>query len=148
MTQLYDGATGHTAPKLETILITREIYPISLLDDLRKVYRTVLYYPLPFIPDPSDPSIHLPSAHELASADVMLFMTVPPNLHDIKQMPKAKFFQSLMAGYTHITDHPFFKSIPESSTVQFASASGIHVSTIGSLDAKHTIRLCDADELA
>ena len=60
---------------------------------------------------------------------------MPPNLTSFSQTPKLKLFQLLSAGSNHVENTPYFQSVPESSDLILASASGIHVSAI----AEHVI---------
>ncbi|GAA5880407.1 hypothetical protein JCM16303_003932 [Sporobolomyces ruberrimus] len=72
-----------------------------------------------------------PSAEDLKDADVIFGLTIPKELKTIDQVPNLKLYQAVSAGYSHITDTEFFKTLPEKESLMFANASGIHVSTIG-----------------
>lgn len=66
----------------------------------------------------------------------MLFtFRLPSSLRSFDQTPKLKLFQLLSAGSNHIENTPYYHSIPASSDLILASASGIHVSAI----AEHVI---------
>ncbi|BGP19619.1 hypothetical protein JCM10213_008321 [Rhodosporidiobolus nylandii] len=116
--------------EFETLLIYHPLAPASVVDDLRRIFPTVLYYPV----QPSKAATEdtqLPSDEDYARADAIFSFILPPNLKDFKQTPRLKLFQGLSAGYSHIEESEFYKTIPEDSEVTFANASGIHVSTIG-----------------
>ncbi|GAA6036358.1 hypothetical protein JCM8097_001683 [Rhodosporidiobolus ruineniae] len=121
-----------TQPEVEfkTVLVYTPLAD-SILDELRKHFETVLYFGVPqFVPLPAGAQLPTPSDYE--QVDALFGFTVPPNLTNVKQTPRLKLFQGLSAGYGHITSTEFYKSVPEEGgQVTFASASGIHVSTIG-----------------
>ncbi|BGP02979.1 D-isomer specific 2-hydroxyacid dehydrogenase [Rhodotorula toruloides] len=120
--------TAHKV-ELKTVLVYGPL-AAPLLDDFRSTFDEVLYYPItPFAP--RDESESLPTDDDYARADVLFGFQIPFNLKDWKQTPRLKLFQGCSAGYGHVTDTEYFKSIPEDADVIFASASGIHVSTIG-----------------
>lgn len=60
---------------------------------------------------------------------------MPPGLDSYEQTPKLKLFQLLSAGSNHVENTPYFQSVPKSSDLILATASGIHVSAI----AEHVI---------
>ncbi|GAA5992144.1 hypothetical protein JCM10908_001786 [Rhodotorula pacifica] len=102
----------------------------EVVDSLRSIFDEVIFYEVQqFSPDiEKQPQ---PTDEELARTDVFLGFHMPPKVKDWKQTPRLKLFQGCSAGYTHITDSDYYKSIPKDADVIFASASGIHVSTIG-----------------
>ncbi|GAA5992146.1 hypothetical protein JCM10908_001787 [Rhodotorula pacifica] len=102
----------------------------EVVDPLRSVFDEVIFYGVQHVgPDIEDQP--QPTDEELARADVFLGFHMPPKVKDWKQTPRLKLFQGCLAGYAHITDSDYYKSIPTDADVIFASASGIHVSTIG-----------------
>ncbi|GAA6010499.1 hypothetical protein JCM10207_001334 [Rhodosporidiobolus poonsookiae] len=116
-------------PSLDTLLVYGPLPP-PVLEHLRSSFARVLYYDVaPFVPVPEGAT--LPSDDDYAQADVVFSFVIPPNLKSWKQTPRLRLFQGLSAGYGHITDTEYFKSIPKEAEVIFANASGIHVSTIG-----------------
>ncbi|GAA6060938.1 hypothetical protein JCM10212_003846 [Sporobolomyces blumeae] len=94
----------------------------ALLDSLRSSFDRVIYYGQ----DDGEPS-----ADDLAHADVFLGLQVPKRLESVDQVPRLKLFETVSAGFSHITDTPFFQNLPDESDLMFANSSGIHVSTIG-----------------
>lgn len=119
---------------LDTLLVLCVLTPLSLLQDLERLYKKVIYAPLPlFAPHEGfPPSTVLPTPEQFESADAIIGLFIPPNLTSVAQTPNLKLWQCLSAGYAHITSTPYFKSIPEDSGLIFASASGIHVSAYAS----------------
>lgn len=113
--------TQHRDP-FTTVLVCRSIHPDSLLADLHKIFQNVRYFP--------DDGTQ-PSTEDFADADAIFTFMLPPALVDFTQTPRLKLFQLLSAGVGHITGTPYYLSIPSSSPVVFASASGIHACTIG-----------------
>ncbi|GAA5995386.1 uncharacterized protein JCM10292_005138 [Rhodotorula paludigena] len=114
---------------LDTLLVYGPLAD-DLLSTLRTIFSEVIYRPVtPFQPRiESEPQ---PTDDELARADAIFGFQIPFNLKKWEQTPRLKLFQGLSAGFSHITDTDYYKSIPDSADVIFASASGIHVSTIG-----------------
>ncbi|GAA5877704.1 hypothetical protein JCM8547_003802 [Rhodosporidiobolus lusitaniae] len=113
----------------ETVLIYGPLAD-DLVEGLKAVFTKVIHYAVPqFVPLSAD--VSLPTDEDYRSIDAFFGFTVPPNLTSWKQTPRLKLFQGLSAGYNHVEASEFFKSLPEESPVSFASASGIHVSTIG-----------------
>ncbi|KAL8292669.1 hypothetical protein RQP46_001281 [Phenoliferia psychrophenolica] len=117
----------------DTLLVATVLTPASLLGDLKARFKTVHYVPLPPIaPNGSFPEGTIfPTEEQVASADVILSLFLPPSLTSITQAPRLRLFQAISAGYAHLTSTPFFQSLPEDHPLIFASASGIHVSAIG-----------------
>lgn len=132
--------TAHKV-ELKTVLVYGPLAD-PLLDDLRSTFDEVLYYPItPFAP--RDESEALPSDDDYKRADVLFGFQIPFNLKDWKQTPRLKLFQGCSAGYGHVTDTDYFKSIPGDADVIFASASGIHVCVadlLGVVQRKKLIR--------
>ncbi|GAA5893479.1 hypothetical protein JCM6882_007833 [Rhodosporidiobolus microsporus] len=120
------------AQPLETLLVVTPLAD-NLLEQLRSLFPEVLYYPVTEFPprDPSLPPLPHPSDDVYARVDAIFGQCPPSNLTRWEQTPRLKLFQGVSAGYSHITDTDFAASIPEDADVSFASASGIHVSTIG-----------------
>ncbi|GAA5877694.1 hypothetical protein JCM8547_003800 [Rhodosporidiobolus lusitaniae] len=112
----------------ETLLV---LYPLEppILDSLRTVFPRVLYYPSqgPSCP----PDAPLPSAEEWKTVDAIFTFALPDVLTSLEQVPRLKLVQGCSAGYSHLEQCAFYKSLPSPSPVTFANASGIHVSTIG-----------------
>ncbi|BGP51238.1 hypothetical protein JCM10450v2_007167 [Rhodotorula kratochvilovae] len=120
--------TAHQV-QLDTLLVITPLQD-DVLALLRDLFPTVLYYATPpFVP--YDPAHPIPTEEDYARADAVFGFAIPHNLKSFEQTPRLKLWQGLSAGYSHITDTDYFKSIPNSADVIFASASGIHVSTIG-----------------
>ncbi|GAA5899574.1 hypothetical protein JCM8208_000595 [Rhodotorula glutinis] len=120
--------TAHQV-KLDTLLVITPLAP-DVLDLLRSLFAEVIHHATPPFA-PYDPAHPIPTADEYARADAIFAFTVPNNLESFDQTPRLKLWQGLSAGYSHLTDTKYFKSIPSESEVIFASASGIHVRTIG-----------------
>ncbi|GAA5925397.1 uncharacterized protein JCM15063_005014 [Sporobolomyces koalae] len=72
-----------------------------------------------------------PSEQDLQDSDVILGLTIPKALERVEQVKNLKLYQAVSAGFSHITDTPFFQHLPDDSPLMFANSSGIHVSTIG-----------------
>ncbi|GAA5973052.1 hypothetical protein JCM11641_000387 [Rhodosporidiobolus odoratus] len=104
-------------------------YTPQVLDSLQQIIPNVIHYPtVAFQPLPED--TQHPADEDYAKADAIFAFFIPPNLKSFKQTPNLKLFQGLSAGYSHIEETEYYKTIPEDSEVTFANASGIHVSTI------------------
>ncbi|KAK4057480.1 hypothetical protein OIO90_001549 [Microbotryomycetes sp. JL221] len=116
--------------EMDTLLVLNPVYPPSILDDLRQQWSTVIYKPRKQF-SPPQPDDVLPTDQDLAQADAILCFQLPDNLMSVQQVPKLKFVQALSAGFTQFEHHPFYKSLTSKDDIIFASASGIHVSTIG-----------------
>lgn len=116
--------TAHQV-KLDTLLVVTPL-PDDVLDELRSLFPEVIYHATPPFA-PYDPSHPIPTEDDYARADAFFGFAIPNNLKNWQQTPRLKLFQGLSAGYSHITDTPYFKSIPDDADVIFASASGIHV---------------------
>ncbi|KAK4052728.1 hypothetical protein OIV83_002015 [Microbotryomycetes sp. JL201] len=116
--------------KLENLLVLNPVTPLSLLDDLRKQWTNVIYAPKKQF-SPPRPDDVLPTDEQLAQADAILAFQLPDGLISVQQVPRLKYVQALSAGYTQFEHHEFYKSLTNKDNITFASASGIHVSTIG-----------------
>ncbi|KAM0786820.1 hypothetical protein ACM66B_002251 [Microbotryomycetes sp. NB124-2] len=116
--------------KLENLLVLNPVSPLSLLDELRKSWKTVSYAPKKQF-SPPHPDDVLPTEDQLAQADAILAFQLPAELISVQQVPRLKLVQALSAGFTQFEHHEFYKSLTNKDHISFASASGIHVSTIG-----------------
>ncbi|GAA5866819.1 hypothetical protein JCM1840_004277 [Sporobolomyces johnsonii] len=115
---------------LRTLLIYTPLQPPSLVEDLKAVFPVVKYFPIQnFAPIKEGDAV--PTEQDFKDADAIFSFVIPPGLTSVDQAPRLKLFQGLSAGYSHVTGTEFFKSLPEDNEMMFASASGIHVSTIG-----------------
>lgn len=115
-----------TADKLHLSTVLVYGHLPEVIDSLQSIFDQVIFYDVQqFASDIEDQP--QPTDEELARADVFLGFHMPPRVKDWKQTPRLKLFQGCSAGYTHITDSDYYKSIPKDADVIFASASGIHV---------------------
>ncbi|GAA5909962.1 hypothetical protein JCM6882_008413 [Rhodosporidiobolus microsporus] len=117
---------------LHTLVVYGPLNPPTLIDHLRTFFPVVHHFPVPnpFAPADQIKDSELPTADALSEADAIFSFTVPGNLKSAEQVPRLKLFQGLSAGYGHISDTEFVKSLTDEK-ITFANASGIHVSTIG-----------------
>ncbi|KAK4703350.1 NADPH:quinone reductase, partial [Phenoliferia sp. Uapishka_3] len=114
---------------LKTALIYQNVGSPELLDQVTKMFDRVIYYEVDgFHFSPNWPH---PTEAELASADVLFAVQLPPNLISIDQMPRLQFFQGLSSGVGHILSSPFWQSIPQDYPLAFSNATGLQVSSIG-----------------
>ncbi|KAL8290608.1 hypothetical protein RQP46_002866 [Phenoliferia psychrophenolica] len=115
---------------LDTLLIVYPLQPPSLVDDLRKVFKKVLNYPILAGNDYSGRVVPLPPAEALAEADVILCFHLPSNLTSFSQTPNLKLLQLVGAGAFQVTNTDFYRSIPEDSPLILSNSTGIHVPAI------------------
>ncbi|GAA5826694.1 hypothetical protein JCM11251_002858 [Rhodosporidiobolus azoricus] len=121
-----------TKDPLHTLVVYGPLKPPTLIEHLRTFFPVVHHFPVvnPFAPQDQIKNSELPTDEALKEADAFFGFTVPRNLTSGEQVPNLKLFQGLSAGYTHLEQTEFLKSLKDEK-ITFASASGIHVSTIG-----------------
>lgn len=76
---------------LQTILVTYPLEPPSLVDELRKSFKTVHFYPGLSGTDYSGKAVELPPDEVLAQAEAIFAFRLPSNLHNVTQVPKSVF---------------------------------------------------------
>ncbi|GAA5909971.1 hypothetical protein JCM6882_008415 [Rhodosporidiobolus microsporus] len=109
----------------DTVLILYHLSP-AILASLQQLFQTVLYRPIR-----GEGPLNPPTAEELQRADAAFGFSLPEEVKSVTQVPRLKLFQGCSAGYSHLEQSEFFKSLKPSNGMTFANASGIHVSTIG-----------------
>ncbi|KAK4701864.1 hypothetical protein P7C70_g4366, partial [Phenoliferia sp. Uapishka_3] len=108
---------------LDTLLVVYPLQPPSLVDDLRKVFKTVHNWPILAGNDYSGRVVPLPPPEVLADADVILCFHLPSNLKDWSQTPKLKLLQLVGAGAFQVTNTDFYRSIPADSPLILSNST-------------------------
>lgn len=100
----------------------------ELVADLKQLFDKVTYLPRRNAFGSTLEGEEEPTKEHLRDADVIFSFVLPTALQSQENAPRLKLFQGLSAGFGHITDKPYFDTLPnKSSDPIFASASGIHV---------------------
>lgn len=73
----------------------------------------------------------LPTIEQLARASTIICVQLPPNLRHASQVVNLDLLQIIVSGTGHITNSPFWRSMPEGAYLRFANATGLQVSSIG-----------------
>ncbi len=73
----------------------------------------------------------LPTVEMLARASCIICVQLPPNLRHASQVVNLDLLQIIVSGTGHITNSPFWRSLPEGAYLNFANATGLQVSSIG-----------------
>ncbi|POY75847.1 hypothetical protein BMF94_0929 [Rhodotorula taiwanensis] len=97
----------------------------EVINSLRTAFDEVIFYDVQHVGDLANQP--QPTDDELARTDVILGFYMPPKVKDWKQTPRLKLFQGCLAGYSHVTNTDYFRSIPKDADVIFASTIGEHV---------------------
>ncbi|GJN93187.1 hypothetical protein Rhopal_006234-T1 [Rhodotorula paludigena] len=113
----------------DTALVLWPVTPISVLDKLRDVFRTVSFFP---VQGPAAaPDAAQPSMDDYARADAIFAFSMPPELTHPDQTPRLKLFQCCSSGVSHLEGTDFFKAAQaERRDIAWANASGIQTTTI------------------
>ncbi|KAK4053403.1 hypothetical protein OIV83_001568 [Microbotryomycetes sp. JL201] len=125
------GAPPLPPPFEATLLVTYPLWPPSLIDELRKRFRTLHFWPMASGTDYSGRQPPPPPDHVLREADILFSFGVPSNLVDVVQTPKLKLVQLVGSGSTQVTTSSFWKTVTPELDIKLCNSAGIHQNPIG-----------------